>query len=160
VLQPAADLGQVVIKADGASGLQVAPDGSLVIQTSAGPLRQTAPVAWEVLPSGQKQAVESHFRIIDAQHFGFEAAGHRPSRPLVVDPGLDWSTFLGGARREEINGLALANDGSGDIIVTGNTWSPDFPATAGSLVAPMPLASFVARLSFDGSRLQYATLFG
>src|SRR5262249_39394603 len=155
-----ADLSQVVIKADGASGLQVAPDGSLLVQTSAGPLRQTAPVTWEVLPSGQKQAVGSHFRIIDAQHFGFTAPGHDPSRPLVVDPGLDWSRFRGGRKGGKINGRPLTKAGSGALVVVGNPWSPDFPATTGSLVPPMPLASFVARLSAGGTGLVYATLFG
>src|SRR5262249_1196707 len=88
------------------------------------------------------------------------APGHDPARPLVVDPGLDWSTFLGGSKREELNGLALANDGTGDVIVVGNTWSPDFPATSGSLVSPAPLMAFVARLNAIGTALKYATLFG
>src|SRR5262249_61030247 len=93
-------------------------------------------------------------------HFGFTAPGHDSSRPLVVDPGLDWSTFLGGSKREEINGLALTKDGSGDMVVVGNTWSPDFPATTGILTPPMPLASFVARLRASGTGLVDATVFG
>src|SRR5262249_11737934 len=68
--------------------------------------------------------------------------------------------FLGGSKREEINGMALANDGTGDVIVTGNTWSPDFPATNGTFAAAAPLMSFVARLNANGTTLKYATLFG
>src|SRR5262249_14424612 len=151
LLQPGDDLGKVVVRADGASGLALAADGSLTVQTAAGPLRQTAPVTWEVSPTGQNVPIQSRFRILDGQHFGFEAPGHDPSRPLLVDPGLDWSTFLGGSKREEINGLALAKDGTGDVIVTGNTWSPDFPATSGAFAAPAPLMSFVARLNANGT---------
>src|SRR5262249_29149916 len=51
LLQPGADLGKVVVRADGASGLALADDGSLIVQTAAGPLRQTAPVTWEVSPT-------------------------------------------------------------------------------------------------------------
>jgi hypothetical protein len=160
LLQPGADLGRVVIHVAGASGLALASDGSLVVQTAAGPLQETAPVAWQVSSTGAKQPVASGFRILDAQDFGFTAPGHDSSRPLVVDPGLNWSTFLGGNNLEEMGGVALANDGTNDVIMTGNTWSPNFPATNGSFPAAAPLVAFVARLNSTGTTLEYATLFG
>jgi hypothetical protein len=160
LLQPGADLSQVVIHVAGAGGLALAPDGSLVVQTAAGGLQETAPVAWQVSATGAKQLVASSFRILDAQDFGFTASGRDPSLPLVVDPGLNWSTFLGGNNLEEMGGVALANDGTGDVIVTGDTWSPNFPATNGSFPAAAPLMPFVARLNSTGTMLKYATLFG
>jgi hypothetical protein len=160
LLRPGADLSQVVIHVDGAAGLALAPDGSLVVQTPAGPLRETAPVAWQVSPTGAKQPVAGGFRILDAQDFGFTAPGRDPSQPLVVDPGLNWSTFLGGNNIEEMGGMALANDGTNDVIVTGDTWSRNFPATSGSFPATAPLMAFVARLNSTGTTLEYATLFG
>src|SRR5262249_47017846 len=81
LLQPGANLSQVVIHVEGASGLALASDGSLVLQTAAGPLKETAPVAWQVSATGAKQPVASGFRILDAQAFGFTAPGHDPSRP-------------------------------------------------------------------------------
>jgi hypothetical protein len=160
LLQPGADLSQVVIHVDGAAGLALAPDGSLVVQTAAGPFKETAPVAWQVSATGAKLPVASGFRILDAHDFGFTAPGRDPSRPLVVDPGLNWSTFLGGNNMEEMGGLALANDGTSDVIVTGDTWSTNFPATSGSFPAAAPLVGFVARLNSTGTTLKYATLFG
>jgi hypothetical protein len=112
-----------------------------------------------VSPSGESQLVESRFRIIDERHYGFEVRGRDPQLALTIDPGLEWSTFLGGGEREEMQGLAAANDGTGDVIVAGKTWSPDFPATSGGLGAS-PLVPFVARLNATGSVLVYATLFG
>ena len=70
LLQPYADLEQVIGRAAGATGLEIAADGALMIQTAAGPLRQTAPVTWEELPDGTTRRLESRFRRIDAERYG------------------------------------------------------------------------------------------
>jgi hypothetical protein len=79
---------------------------------------------------------------------------------LVIDPGLEWSSFLGGWDREEIHGVAMTRDGSGDVVVAGSTWSADFPMTPSGARGASPLISFVARLNASGTDLVYATLFG
>ena len=160
LLRPYADLEQVIVRAAGATGLEIAADGALIIQTAAGPLRQTAPVTWEELPDGTTRRLESRFRRLDAERYGFEVANRTEALPLVIDPGLEWSTFLGGSNREEIHGLALARDGSGDVVVAGHTWSSDFPAAAPDARGASPLIPFVARLNATGTELVYATLFG
>lgn len=159
MLAPGAGLEQVVIRADGASGIALASDGSLILQTAQGALRQSPPTTWEVLPGGAKRSIASRFRLIDTQRFGFEAPGRDPSLPLVVDPGLDWATFLGGSGDETVEGLEITSDGSGDIVLAGQTWSPDFPRTGGNL-APIGLTPYMARLNAAGTGLVYATFFG
>jgi len=44
---------------------------------------------------------------------------------------LEYGTFLGGSHRDEANGIAL--NASGQIYLAGNTFSEDFPTTAGAL---------------------------
>src|SRR2546425_4325558 len=160
LLAPGADLERVVIRTDGASGMQVGADGALTLETAAGPLRQRAPVTWEELADGTTRRLESRFRKINAQRYGFDVPGRDSSRPLVIDPGLEWSTFLGGWNREEIHGLALARDGTGDVVVAGHTFSSDFPTAPPGALGASPLISFVARLNSSGTGLVYATLFG
>src|SRR6266850_1116866 len=160
LLTPGADLERVVIRTGGASGMQVGADGALTLETAAGPLRQRAPVTWEELADGTTRRLESRFRKIDAQRYGFEVPGRDSNRPLVIDPGLEWSTFLGGWNREEIHGLALTRDGSGDVVVAGHTFSTDFPTAPPGSLGSSPLISFVARLNSSGTSLVYATLFG
>jgi hypothetical protein len=159
LLQPGSDLAQVIVRTEGATKLALQSDGSLVVSNASGSMRQTPPRTWQRLPSGENELVESSFRIIDEQHYGFEVRDRDPGLALTLDPGLEWSTFLGGGEREEMQGLAATNDGTGDVIVAGKTWSPDFPATSGGLGAS-PLIPFVARLNSTGSVLVYATLFG
>ena len=69
--------------------------------------------------------------------------------------GLDWSTFIGGANDDSVVDVVAAPDGSGDVIVTGTSDSDDFPAGGGS--RPEGAGAFVARLSADGTRLEYVT---
>ena len=159
MLAPGARLEDVVVRAEEACGLELEPDGSLSIQTAAGTLRQSPPRTWEVLADGRTRPVASRFVRLDSTRYGFSVPERDATLSLVVDPGLEWSTFLGGFDREEIHGLAVAKDGSGDVIVAGSTWSFDFPATGGAR-GTSPLIPFVARLSSDGTALVYATLFG
>jgi hypothetical protein len=160
LLAPGADLRQIVIRTDGASAMNVDTDGTLILDTAAGRLRQTAPATWEELPDGTTRRLDSRFRKIDAVRYGFDVPDRDPGRRLVIDPGLEWSTFVGGSNREEIHGLALTRDGTGDVVVAGSTWSSDFPTAPAGSLGSSPLIPFVARINSTGTSLVYATLFG
>ena len=160
LLGPHADLEQVVIRTVGVAGIEIAADGGLILQTAAGPLRQTAPVTWEQLPDGTTRRLASRFRKIDAERYGFDVPHRTHALPLVIDPGLEWSTFLGGSNRDEIHGLELTRDGSGDVVVAGHTWSSDFPTAPPDARGSSPLIPFVARINATGTELVYATFFG
>jgi hypothetical protein len=91
---------------------------------------------------------------------GFEVADYDRSRPLVIDPVLVYSTYLGGSKADA--GFAIAVDGAGSAYVTGETGSASFPSTD---TVPQPdLAgardAFVTKLSADGTALVYSTFLG
>ncbi len=74
---------------------------------------------------------------------------------------LEWSTFLGG--NEYDFPMQMAYHPSGDIIITGQTKSLDFPVTPDAYqqqYAGGGFDIFLARLSADGTQLLYATYFG
>jgi hypothetical protein len=151
LLNAGADAGKIVIRVDGSSGLEVADDGSLIVQTAAGPLRQTPPVTWEELPNGERRTLYCRFKKIDARRYGFEVAGRDRNLPLVIDPGLEWATYLGGGNWDEIHDIAAAGDGTGDVIAAGATLSQDFTGR------PNAVAGFVTRFSATG-QLVYKTI--
>src|SRR6266850_1160434 len=160
-LEPGAELEQFVMRADGASALRIDHDGSLVLETPNGALRQPAPTTWEELPDGRRRFLDSAFRTIDGQRYGFQVSGHDPTRPLVIDPGLVWSTFLGGSGADFLGPAVVARDGTGDVFVGGTTTSSDFPLFTDSSFAPGSQSpAFVARLDSTGSQLRYATFIG
>ena len=73
---------------------------------------------------------------------------------------LEWGTYLGGSETENILGVEVDQDGT--VVVVGDTWSADFPTTAGSVQPVFAGANdmFVSRLEADGSNLVWSTFYG
>jgi len=75
--------------------------------------------------------------------------------------GLDYATYLGGESSERSNDISLDSDGN--IFVTGQTSSSDFPTTPDAFQTSYgggPVDAFVVRFSTGGSALSYATYLG
>jgi uncharacterized protein (TIGR03437 family) len=83
---------------------------------------------------------------------------------LKLDPTFSrvlYFSVFGGSGRER--GSAIAVDAQGAAYVTGLAFSTDFPTTPGALQTSFgggTRDAFVAKLSPDGSRLEYATYLG
>jgi hypothetical protein len=82
---------------------------------------------------------------------------------LLLDGTLLASTFLGGSSGDGIEGVAAGSDG--EIVVSGGTYSADFPVVGGQ-PAPAPAPdrpnAFVARLRLADARvgIDWSTTFG
>jgi beta-propeller repeat-containing protein len=77
--------------------------------------------------------VESRYKLLEGEGeggYGFAVGSYDPRYPLIIDPGLDYSTFLGGTDDDE--GFDIAVDTRGRAYVTGTTISRDFPTTPGA----------------------------
>jgi hypothetical protein len=80
-------------------------------------------------------------------------AGVVGARPALADPGLGWSTFLGGSDVDGANDVAI--DTNGDVYVVGTTHSPNFPTSSGALQGSLdgPFVAFVTKLDPNGALL-------
>src|SRR5260370_39957968 len=78
---------------------------------------------------GVRQEVAGRYVMKEKRQIGFRVAAYDPSRPLIIDPVLAYSTYLGGSGDDF--GLGIAVDGAGSAYVTGHTQSTDFPTTSG-----------------------------
>jgi hypothetical protein len=146
LLNPSIDPGQIIIQCEGITGLRIEQDGSLLMDTDLGPIIQRIPTTWYQLPDGSRKYVNCQFRIISEFQFGFEVPGFSPDYAMVIDPGLEWSTFIGGSDNETPHAMVLDSDGT--LIVTGPARSSDFPTTVGAYDPTQNGANdvFVARL--------------
>jgi|GEM_PF-1701336 len=82
------------------------------------------------------------------------------TRVLVDATFLRYSTLIGGADQDA--GQALAADDDGRVLVTGYTYSTDFPTTSGVLdrILNGGQDAFVLRLSSKASSLRFSTYLG
>jgi hypothetical protein len=160
LLQPGAELGPVEITVEGIDRMHLDQDGALVFDTRLGPVRMPVPLSWEEGPCGEKIPITCRYVVRGNDRFGFEALDRRPDWALVVDPGLVWSTFLGGGNNDVATSLAL--DAQGAVTVAGFTDSIDLPTTPGAFDTSYSgsIDAFVTRLSPTGSSLVYSTFLG
>ena len=121
-----------------------------------------APLTWYEQPDGTRRPVECTYCLIDETRYGFEVPAPNGDERLVIDPALEWSTFLGGSGRRT---GPLRSRWTTPALVTmaGTTYSTDFPVTDGAFDIEADQASwdgFVSRLSADGSTLLWSTYLG
>ena len=145
----------------GANKLKINKAGDLVMQTSGGRLSLLKPKIYQVL-NGVRMDVSGRYILKDANQIGFEIANYDHRQPLVIDPILSYSTYLGGSEEDSGNGIAI--DSFGNAYITGFTTSIDFPtrtAFNGSISnGPGGSDAFVSKLSADGSQIIYSTYLG
>jgi hypothetical protein len=159
--------------------LQIAANGDLVIPTEGGEVRFRKPAvcqaAGSILRAGiqNRKSLDGRYFITHDHIIAFDLRPYDKKTPLVIDPVLSYSTYLGDS---DTGGLGIAVDPSGDALVIGGTTSSDFP-TATSAIQPTFGGAdllclfntnpdyfcgdaFVAKLNSTGTALIYSTYLG
>jgi beta-propeller repeat-containing protein len=158
VVRPGANPQTIVLGFQGADRLEVDAQGDLVLHTSAGVIRQRKPVIYQEV-EGRRREIAGGYVLEGVNQVGFKVAAYDASRPLVIDPTLFYSTYLGGSDFETGRGIAV--DASGNAYVTGVTYSANFPTTAGAFQPAFGNSdAFVTKLNSTGSALVYSTYLG
>ena len=158
-LAPGVDPAGIRLSYTGAERLVVDGSGALVLHAGGSQLRQAPPVVDQQV-DGAKREVRGRYVLHGDHRVGFALAGYDTTLPLVIDPVLSYSTYLGGGGDEQGNVVVV--DGDRNAYVTGWTTSSDSPTTTG-VVDPTyggDLDAFVTKLSRNGSALRYSTFLG
>ncbi|MCK9632425.1 MAG: SBBP repeat-containing protein, partial [Methanoregula sp.] len=147
------------VKVLGAKSIAVANDGRLYIATGDGDVTMAVPKAFQ-----DDECVTVVYRILDNDTYGFAVGEYVPSRTLVIDPALTYSTYLGGGLDDF--GYGITHDVEGNVYITGRTTSSDFPTTAGVYKTTLDSTeegvqdAFVSKLNPSGTALLYSTYLG
>ena len=164
-VRPGASPADIQLAYGGADDLAVSDAGALQIATPLGTLEDSVPLSYQMIGS-VRTPVPSHYVLGNSANsvhrFSFDAGNYDPNQELVIDPGVQYSTFLGGNSAEIPNGIAV--DASGNAYVSGTTQSPDFPTTVGAFdrtgAAQNFSEVFVSKLNPAGTGLVYSTFVG
>ena len=164
VVQPGTDPDIIAVSFEGADELKVDAEGELVLNTSGGEIRQQKPFIYQEL-NGVRHEVAGGYKLKNGNTVGFELAEYDASRPLVIDPVLVYSTFLGGAALD--SGQDITVDAGGNVYVTGVTQQltdpSNFPTTPGAFDSTHNggfFDAYVTKLNSTGSALVYSTFLG
>ena len=160
VVSPGADARAIRLAVQGARKLRIDPQGNLIASVGKGEVSFERPVAYQEDSHGTRQPVAARYSIKGGRNVEFKVGKHDPSRSLVIDPTLAYSTYVGGGLIDGANGIAVAPDNS--AFITGETFSVNFPVV--DALFPINVAqsevAFVSKVSPDGSALLYSTYLG
>lgn len=144
----------------GADSLEIDSTGNLLVHHALGTLTDLAPIAYQEI-EGERKPVGCVYRLYGSFDLGFELMGsYMDNVPIVIDPILPYTTYLGGSLTDQCRGIAV--DTQGCAYVVGDTTSIDFPVTPGAFQTTNAGVSnvFVTKFSSDGSSLIYSTYLG
>jgi len=158
VIAPGADPKAIALKVDGARKMRVNPHGDLVLGVSGGEVELRKPVVYQNV-RGERREIAGRYVFTGDHRVTFAVGSYDLSEPLILDPVLNYSTYLGGSSDDLGSGIAV--DASGNAFIAGQTFSTDFPTGTNGAVSPAPSpnsgAAFVAELNPAGTQLLYST---
>ncbi|MGA2076228.1 MAG: SBBP repeat-containing protein [Terriglobia bacterium] len=160
VVAPGGDASRIALRLGGSKKVSLDAEGNLAIAVEGGEVRLQRPLVYQE-DSGGRREVPGGYILRGAREVAFKVGAYDPTEPLVIDPVLEYSTYLGGSRSDF--GVSIAVDSSGNAYVAGYTESSNFPTTAGAFQTSLTASAgngFVTKLNSSGSALVYSTYLG
>ena len=158
-LAPRARVDLIRIRYDGAVVSSVTPGGDLLLKTTHGELRQHAPEIYQHV-NGRRVAISGRYRQLAPDLVGFDLDAYDSGQRLVIDPVLDYATYLGTTAVSYANGIVVTDDGH--AYVTGYAQAATFPSKGGLPTGFRGGASdvFITKFATDGQTIVFSTFLG
>lgn len=127
IVKPGGNPSDIRITYNGMDELQLTPEGRLKIVTRIGEIKEWMPSVYQET-GGKKTLVTARY-VKEGRTVSIAVGNYDRSLPLVIDPWTTWITYYGGISAD--NAYGINTDASGNVLVTGYTYSVDFPLLAG-----------------------------
>jgi hypothetical protein len=156
VLAPGRSPKTISFGLEGAQSMRLASNGDLVLKLANGEVRQHRPRVYQ-LNNSTRHLLYAHYVIHQDKTIGYEVAGMDHKLPLVIDPKLTYSTFIGSDTADSVNSIAV--DQFGQTYITGSTVF-GFPTKNPAQGNQLGTDAFVTKFSATGGTLIYSTILG
>ncbi|HKE55349.1 MAG TPA: SBBP repeat-containing protein, partial [Pyrinomonadaceae bacterium] len=143
---------------DNAARVRLNSHGDLTIKSDGTEVTLLKPRAYQKV-RGKQRTIPSRYVVRAGNEVAFSVGRYNRSLPLVIDPVLVYSSYLGGSGSE--TGNAVAVDSTGSAYIVGQTNSPQFPV--GSPLQPTLgglTDVFITKLNPAGTAVVYSTFLG
>ena len=159
---PGADPGQIKLAFPESNRVEVGEDGALLLAGAAYTVKLGRPIIYQETDGGRRE-IAGGYRLADDGSVGFRLGSYDPTQRLLIDPILEYSSYLGGIGEDTPAGVA--RDAAGNIYLGGTTASADFPlenplqpglAEGGFVLSDV----FVSKFDPTGETLLYSTYLG
>ena len=174
VVSPGADpaaIGLKIASSEGVSAptnknpLRISAEGDLMVAVEGSELQFHKPVTYQQASSdGPRKPIQGSYVLTASNQIHFAVGAYDHTLPLVIDPVLVYSTYVGGSGGDI--GYGIAVDATFDAFIAGSTNSSNFPTAAalGSSAYQTTYGgsqdAFVVKLNSTGSKLLYSTYIG
>lgn len=167
IVAPGANPGLILVGFEGAKSLRLNSKGDLLLGVEGGVVSYQAPTLYQ-MRGVTRVPVKGRFALAGKNQVRFVIGDYLRNKPLVIDPALVYSTYLGGSVEDKITAIAV--DGTQQAYVTGYSRSAPtgvsgFPTATNTY--PLAIGAnqggadvFVAKLSADGATLMWLAWLG
>src|SRR5579859_8165619 len=186
IVAPGTNPASIRLHFTGQQHLRVTPTGDLILNGAHGqatllkPLIYQEPAQTSAQPSSSsREIIPGAFHLTANHTVTFQIGKYDRTRPLIIDPILVYSTYLGGTgwidpdlQHFGDQGYGITSDSAGNAYVVGSAYSSDFPITAEAYQSIDKEATgsfenkgngssvFISKLNPTGTALLYSTYLG
>jgi len=153
VVRPGGNPNDIKIKYAGQDDIEV-QDSKFKVQSSLGDIFEEMPRVYQNI-NGKIVDVKAEY-VLNGTTLNLKLSNYQTNLPLIIDP---WATYYGGSSSDY--GTSIATDNAGNVVITGNTNSANFPAMGGSqmIYGGGFRDAFIAKFTSTGT-LVWASYYG
>ena len=149
---------KILMAVEGAIDLEATGEGAIRLSTGEGDFQLHRPTVYQWVES-ERVEIAASFELAHENVLAFEIGAYDETQPLIIDPILEYATFLGGQEDDLIH--AATTDADGNAYLTGSTTGFTYPARNGfDLTFDRHMDAVITKLNPEGTAIVFSTFFG